>query len=38
MAKGFGIEVYIRTRPTTKPAAGFKIDSDENFVRFEFEK
>ena len=38
MAKGFGIEVYIRTRPTTKPATGFSLNADENFIRFEFEK
>ncbi len=36
--KGFGIEVYLRTRPTTKPAPGFEINTDENYARFEFEK
>lgn len=36
--KGFGIEVYLRPRPTTKPAPGLSIDPDDNMVRFEFEK
>lgn len=36
--KGFGIEVYLRCRPTTKPAAGFELDDAGNSVKFEFEK
>jgi kinesin family protein 6/9 len=36
--KGFGIEVYLRTRPTPKPAPGLFVNDDENYVRFEFEK
>jgi len=36
--KGFGIEIFLRTRPTTKIASGFEINSDENYVKFEFEK
>ena len=36
--KGFGIEVFLRTRPTNKPASGFSIDADDNYVRFEFDK
>lgn len=36
--KGFGIEVFLRTRPTPKPAHGFELNADDNYVRFEFEK
>ena len=36
--KGFGIEVYLRTRPTNKPSGGFELNSEDNYVRFEFEK